>query len=394
MMTDLSDFHPTPVVIRWLKGLVVLGAGTLVAGMWLAPQQTWANLLLLSLDLIGLGVGGLLWVALHYVTGARWSRPLRCVFQALSSVLPVAAVGVATVLVFRPSLYAWTMPIVHERAESPLHRLWLNRPFFLSRSAIYLAVWLAFAFAFERASRRFRGAGTTGARREPVGLSGAFLVAFGITCWLTSYDWIMSLDSEWTSTIFGVYNFSGLFLSSLAATTLLVVWLRPRSHLNDWVTADQLHDLGTLLFAFSSFWMYIWFCQYWLIWYANIPEETTYFVQRWRGKWPALFLVNLLLNWGIPFCVLLFRSAKRNPRILATVAGIILIGRWLDLFLMIFPSQGSAGPAVGVIEAGLFLGAIGVFLLPVLRTLEKNSLTAGGEALPCDNIAAPPLAST
>src|SRR5207245_913440 len=102
------------------------------------------------------------------------------------------------------------------------------------------------------------------------------------------------------------------------------------------VTVDQLHDLGTLLFAFSSFWMYIWFCQYWLIWYVNNPEETAYFVRRWQGGWPALFFLNLTLNWGIPFFVLLVRSAKRSPRVLGTVALLILIGRWLDLFLMIF----------------------------------------------------------
>ncbi|MGE5193994.1 MAG: quinol:cytochrome C oxidoreductase, partial [Deltaproteobacteria bacterium] len=184
----------------------------------------------------------------------------------------------------------------------------------------------------------------------------------GITCWLASHDWIMSLEPEWTSTMFGVYNFGGLFLSSLAAITVLVVWRRSRRHSKFPVSGSQLHDLGTLLFAFSSFWMYLWFCQYWLIWYVNNPEETIWFVRRSHDHWPALSLLNLALNWGIPFSVLLFRAAKRNPYILGGVALVILMGRWLDLFEMILPSQPNALPAFGVIEAGLLLGAAGAFL--------------------------------
>ena len=123
--------------------------------------------------------------------------------------------------------------------------------------------------------------------------------------------------------------------------------------------------------------MYLWFCQYWLIWYVNNPEETAYFVRRSHGNWPALSLLNLTFNWGIPFIVLLFRSAKRSPRILGIVAVVVLIGRWLDLTLMIFPSQGSAAPAFGIIEAGLLVGAAGIFLLAVLLTLgEKPGVSA------------------
>jgi hypothetical protein len=138
------------------------------------------------------------------------------------------------------------------------------------------------------------------------------------------------------------------------------------------VSESQLHDLGTLLFAFSSFWMYLWFCQYWLIWYVNNPEETTYLIRRAHHNWPALNLLNLTLNWGIPFCVLLFRGARRNPRILAGAALIVLTGRWVDLFMMILPSQPNAVPAFGAIEVGLLLGAAGAFLWAVDFALSKS----------------------
>jgi hypothetical protein len=144
--------------------------------------------------------------------------------------------------------------------------------------------------------------------------------------------------------------------------------------LKDFVTEDRLHDLGTLLFSFSSFWMYTWFCQYLLIWYVNNPEETAYLQLRWEGNWPAFLFLDVVLNWGIPFLVLLFRSAKRSPFILGTVALSILIGRWVDLSLMIMPSQSGAAPMPGWIEAGLLLGALGVFVLVFFLSLSKAAL--------------------
>lgn len=372
-MGSTSGLHSTPGRLRILQAAVVCGTATLAMGIWQVPQQTWATLLLVNLYLLGLGLGGLAWLSLHYLTGARWSESLKGIPRAMSMVLPVAAIGLLAVLLCRPSLYAWTKTGFAEEPASPLRHLWLNRPFFLLRAAIYLGLWVAFAAAFMKTPRPGGPASQAAAARPRVGLSGAFLVVLGITLWLASHDWVMSLEPEWTSTMFGVYNFAGLFVSSLAATTLLVIWLSSRGDSGLRVTKDQLHDLGTLLFAFSSFWMYLWFCQYWLIWYVNNPEETAYFVRRSQGDWPVLSLLNLIFNWGVPFIVLLFRSAKRNPLILGIVAVVILVGRWLDLTVMIFPSQGSETAAFGIIGAGLLVGGTAAFLLAVFFSLSKSS---------------------
>jgi hypothetical protein len=370
MMANASRVNTSTGQLRVFQAAVALGTGTVMIGFWYAPQQTWANLLLVTLYLTGLGLGGLVWLSLHYLTGARWSEKLKAILLAMSAVLPVAAFGLFAVLLFRPSLYAWTSVGFAEEAGSPLRHIWLTRSFFLVRAAIYLGAWLGFAVAFLRTTRRL------------ISLSGAFLVVFGITVWLASHDWIMSLEPEWTSTVFSVYNFAGLFLSSLAATIVLVVWHGIRADTRFSITEDQLQDLGKLLFAFSSFWMYLWFCQYWLIWYVNNPEETAYFLMRSEGNWPALGLVNLALNWGIPFCVLLSRNAKRNAAVLASVAFAVLIGRWLDLYLMILPSQSNVIPAFGFIEAGLLLGAAGVFLWAVDRALGKSNSTGTTQYVP------------
>jgi hypothetical protein len=363
---------------RWLlglfAGLAVLGGATFVAGLAGDAQRAWANVLLASNYLIGVSLGSLVLLALLYVSGARWSVPIQRLPEALAVALPVGAVGLAAVLFFQPSLYAWPTHAGSEGHTSPLRSLWLDRPFFLLRALAYLIVWMIFALFIVRNSRLQDRTDDPAPTRSNSALSAGFLVVFGITCWLSSYDWLMSLEPDWTSTIFGVYNFAGLFLSALAAVVLLAVCFRRVGALRGFVTEDRLHDLGTLLFGFSSFWMYTWFCQYLLIWYTNHPEETAWFQKRAEGPWPTLLLISLALNWGIPFAVLLFRDAKRSSIILATVALVVLAGRWVDLFVIIFPSQGEKLAIPGWTEAGVMAGAVGVFGLGVLRVSAGASL--------------------
>jgi hypothetical protein len=370
-MADRSTFQ-APLWLRMLFFLLaIVGGITLVVGLQSMPERAWANLLLISNYLVGLALGGLALVALHYVTGARWSAPLRRVPEALAAVLPVAGVGLAAVLLCHPALYLWYgRPAAHGEHASALRDAWLNYSFFVARALIYLAIWLAFAFAFVR--------GRT--RAGKIGLSAGFLVAFSVTCWLASSDWLMSLEPDWTSTVFGVYNFAGLFLSALAAVTLVVVALRLGDPLRDVITQNHLHDLGKLVFAFSCFWMYIWFCQYLLIWYTNHPAETVYLRHRAEGSWPSVLLLDLALNWGIPFVVLLPRWTKCRAWTLAPICLVLLVGRWVDLFLIIFPSQGQTLAVPGLAEAGFALGAVGILALAIFRGLSRAPLVPVADA--------------
>jgi hypothetical protein len=328
---------------RW--GWALLGAGGLAfaAGLLLAPQRAWANLLILSFYLLSLGLGGVLFIAFHHVTGARWSERVLPAAGTLAALVPVGAAGVALVLLAYPQLYPWYGHTWEEPAAW-FRASWLNRPFFLARAAVILGLWLYFAHALTR-----RGNGR---------LSAAFLVVFGVTCWVASNDWIMSLEPEWSSTVFGVYQFAGLYLATLAALVLLVTGPRPR------VNEEQLHDLGKLLFGFSSFWVYIWFCQYMLIWFVNNPEETTYYLHRTSGRWGPLFLLNVFLGWVVPFLVLMSAAMKRSPAVLRKVAMVVLIGRWLDLYLAVAPAIGEQ-PALGVPEVGLAVAAAGAVVVAI-----------------------------
>jgi hypothetical protein len=387
MIRESLTFRPRRQVVQTLLGLVA-GAGVFaVAGLHLEPGRTGAALLLAGFAIVGLSLAGAVFVALLHVTGASWATALRRVPEAMAAAFPAGALLLGAALLAGRELYPWSDPNAAEPAEpvSPLREAWLSRPFFLLRSAAYLGCWYAFIWALVRASRRQDADGEPCHSTAAVRLSAAFLCVLSVTFWLASQDWIMSLESEWltsgtrrpatwSSTIFGLYNFASLFLGGLAVLVLLLLWLRRVSYLGRAVGADHLHDLGKLLFAMCTFWMYIWFCQYMLIWYVNIPEETGYLVRRQDGAWGPLLLTNLALNWAVPFVVLLPRAAKRNAAVLAKVCVVLVLGRWLDLYLMIAPAVDGPVPAFGLLEVVLTVGAAGLFGLAFLHALSGAAL--------------------
>jgi hypothetical protein len=323
--------------------------------------------------MLELSLAAVFFLAVHYVAGAKWHTAIRRVPEAMALVLPIGAVGLLMVLLAHPSLYPWFVsPPTAERALA-FKRVWLSRPFFLARAVLYLACWTFFARSLVRTSyRQDRDAHAVGSDRN-VATSARFLVVLALTLVPASFDWIMSLEPVWYSTIFGFYDFAGMFLTGLAAMIVLVVWVRQLAAGRFTVSGDQFKDLGTLLFAFSTFWAYIWFCQYMLIWYGNLPEETSYFVVRQREAWGVLFLLNLALNWAVPFLLLLSRDAKtRPPRLLAASAA-VLAGRFVDLYLAIAPGV-APSPIAGLPEVGLTLGALGLFTLAFFQVLQRAPL--------------------
>lgn len=358
---------------RLMKALAIVGGMTFLVGTALAPQRAWPDFLLASYFLLQLSLGGIFFVALQYITGSGWSVALRRVPEAMAALLPVGAIGLGLALLLHPSLYPWTSR-AGEVGFLGFKRTWLNFPFFLARSVIYLFCWVAFTFAIVRTSRRQDLDGDVAHTHRNVRLSAAFMVVFGITFSLASFDWMMSLEPRWYSTIFGIYNFAGLFLGGLAALIVLAVWTQRLAPLQTFVTEGHLHDLGKLLFAFSTFWAYIWFCQYMLVWYVNIPEETVYFVRRLHGFWEPLFLLNFMLNWGVPFLALLPRAVKRSPSLLVKVSVVVLVGRWLDLYLMVLPPFAGSRPVLGIWELGMMAGAAGLFGWLFFQTLRKAPL--------------------
>jgi hypothetical protein len=372
VMKCTSSLRPSAVYA--LGSFIIISGAAFIFGAFQEPQRLWADLLVCSFGLLGFGLGAAVFLALLFVTGAHWSDHIRPVAEKLTRLLPAGAVGVALVLLARPSLYPWTDSA--NESGSLFQVIWLSRPFFLLRAFLYLALWCGMTFLLVQTSRRQDTKSPGQADNSSGGIAAIFLVVFALTGWLASVDWIMSLEPKWTSTVFGIYNFAGMFLSALAAFIVLVIWFNRFGNLDERLSPGNLRDLGTLLFSFSSFWMYIWFSQYMLIWYVNIPEETDYFVLRQQNAWQPLFIANLVLNWGIPFLVLLFRPAKECPTVLLMVAVLVLVGRLVDIYLMVLPAVLAPGKEFVIWDACLLPGMLGLaaLILALKTSAEAGSL--------------------
>ena len=207
-------------------------------------------------------------------------------------------------------------------------------------------------------------------------LSAIFLVIFGYSSSIAAWDWVMSIDTHWFSTMMGWYVFASWWVTGLATITLIVAGLKSAGYLK-MVTPNHLHDLGKFVFAFSVFWTYIWFSQFMLIYYANIPEETVYFITRLKNNpYSWIFYANLILNFVLPFLLLMTRDAKRHMSMLKVVCPIVIIGHWFDFYNMITPGVMKAHGGVGFLEIGMGLIFMAAFLFVVLNALSKIQLVA------------------
>src|SRR5262249_12017256 len=205
--------------------------------------------------------------------------------------------------------------------------------------ALLIAAWTLFAWLIRRTSLQQDGEAAVIHHERLVRYSAAFIVVFAISFSIASFDWLMSIVPHWSSTIFAVYWFAGVLAGGTAAITLAIVLLIEAGHFEEVAGAELRHDLGKLLFAFSTFWAYIWLSQYLLIWYGNLPEETPWYINRTSDRWIAVFLLNLALNWLIPFVVLMGRDAKRRAPVLKWVSIVMLAGRWVDLYVTVMPEM-------------------------------------------------------
>ncbi|HEV8581602.1 MAG TPA: hypothetical protein VGX68_21250 [Thermoanaerobaculia bacterium] len=356
-------------------GLGFAGAVTFVLGLRVDAGRAWLALLVASCFFLSLGLAGLVFIAIHRLAGAGWWCALRRIPEALTAQVPLASLPMLAVYLGRRFLYPWSHPDSRADPAVAAKSAYLNEPFFLIRMLLFLGLWSLFAVLLRRASLAEDREGGHAYHRRQARLSAVFIVVFAVTFSLASFDWLMSLDPHWASTMFAVYTFAGLFLEGLAAITLCAVLLRRRGPLADIVSESHLHDLGKLLFAFSTFWAYIWVCQYLLIWYGNLSEEISYYYLRTNGPWLPLFVLDPILNWGVPFVVLLPRAAKRTPAILLGVAIAVLAGRWLDLYLIAAPAV-LPEPRLGLLELLITAGLGGVFFLGLIRSLAGAPLLA------------------
>ena len=349
-----------------------VGLVALAAGLVASPARALTNVLIGGLYVTDLAVGGTVLLCLLAVANAGWAVVLKRVLEAFGSFVPVGGLLLLATTPGLRVLYEWARPAAATDALLAGKAAFLNPTFFVARMVVILALWAVFSARLRRlslAQDRTGDAGTRAAVRWAAG----FLVVFAVTACLGAFDWLMTLEARWFSTIFGFYNVAGILVSTVTAVAVTAILLRRAGALPEF-RDDHLHDLGKLMFAFATFWAYQWISQFLLIWYSNIPEETVYFERRWTGGWWPVWLANVLVNWALPFFLLLPRGAKRNERVVLGVGALLLFGRWLDLWLMAMPANFPERPWPGLLEVAGLLGPIGLLVFWVTRSLGRAPL--------------------
>jgi hypothetical protein len=358
-----------------LFAMITVGLAALVYGLVstkVADSRFWANLLLNNYYFLALSLGGAFFVSVHAMGESGWHTSIQRVPEAMSRFIPVAGIlMLITFLLGIHHLYHWT----HTGHHDPIlegKSAYLNLPFFYVRFVVYFVVWTWLTYLFRKASVQMDKDPDIKYFKRQRTLAAVFVVFFAVSSSTSSWDWLMSIDAHWFSTLYGWYAFSGLLVSTVAMMILILIFLKKKGYMKH-VNDEHMHDLGKYLFGFSILWMYLWFSQYLLMWYSNIPEETVYFVARLKDH-STLFYVNLIVNFLFPLLILMARNAKRIDWIAGSVAVVIIAGHWIDYFLAIMPGVAGDSTNIGFFEIGLTIGYLGLFLMVVLYGLTKASL--------------------
>lgn len=288
-------------------------------------------------------------------------------------------VGMILIFIFgHHDIYHWTHASLYDKNSPDYDPIlvgksgFLNMTFYSIRLIAYALIWVGFTYMIRKHSLQEDQTGGTESYRRKMTLSAVFVVLFAVTSSTSAWDFLMSIDSHWFSTLFGWYTFAGLFVSGMAMMALITLYLKGRGYMGH-INENHLHDVGKFMFAFSIFWTYLWFSQFMLIWYANLPEEVVYYQTRWT-YFKKLWVANLLVNFIAPFLVLMTRDAKRKVQILWVAGCIIIGGHWLDVYLMVTPGTVGSHWHIGFVEIGTFIGYLGLFLFSTLRELSKAAL--------------------
>ena len=348
--------------------LVALGAGD--------PRQLLRSWLFAVLFFLTLALGGLYFVILHYLCRSGWSTVVRRLAEHMAGTLPLFALLFVPIVLQLPQLYHWAAAAGDPTlaAHDPVlagKLTFLNPAGFTARAAVYLAVWSLLGWWFRHGSLAQDRSGDPAISRRFQILSAPAIIVFAVTLTFAAFDWVMSLDAHWYSTIFGVYVFAGCAVAIYAGLVVLSLALQRSGILVDAVTDEHYHDLGKLLFAFVVFWAYIAFSQFLLMWYANLPEETEWFARRWVAGWRGTSIALAVGHFALPFFYLVSRHVKRRRPALLAGALWLLAMHALDLYWLVMPGlhPESARPHL---TDGLALLAVGGLWLGVLGWLMRR----------------------
>ena len=370
-------------IVLMVVGLLFTGIGIAVEaghdhGHHLGTRLA-GNLLIDSFFFFGIGLGSLFFLALQYATETGWYATVKRVIEAVAGYLPVGIILMTVTLLYitladGAHLYLWMD--AKKVAEDEIMQgksVYLNKGFFWVRTVVYFATYYIFWKGFRKRSLLEDVEGGTTIHFTNYKKGALFLVFFAVFSSTSSWDWIMSIDVHWFSTLFGWYVFAGMWCTTMVVLVTTTLYLKKKGYLPN-VNESHIHDLGKWTFATSFLWSYLWFSQFMLIWYANIPEEVTYYMTRIKD-FNFLYFGMFLINFVFPMVLLMSRDAKRHAGILTFVGAIIMFGHWVDVYIMIMAGSMGESAYIGFMEIGLLLTVLGLFIKVVLTNLTKAPLS-------------------
>lgn len=345
--------------------------------------RLWANVWLNAVYFTGVSVIGMFFISYNYLAQAGWSSVFKRIPEAMPAFLPVTGIiMLAVFFIAGHDLFHWTHEGLYDPSSPEFDPIingkkgFLNTPFYLIRMVAYFVLWYGLWRVIRNFSLQEDLYGGTEYYEKSIKYGTAFLVVFAVTSSTSAWDFVMAIDTHWFSTMFGWYTLASWHVTGLAVIALTVISLKEQGYLKV-VTQNHLHDLGKFMFAFSIFWTYVWFSQFMLIYYANLPEETIYYRERFSGygeKYLATFFINLFLNFAFPFLVLMTRDAKRTPIFMKIACWGIIVGHYFDFYNNIMPGTVGEHGGFGPIEFGMILIFACGFIWSLSTQLTKANL--------------------
>jgi hypothetical protein len=353
---------------RLVLTAAAIGAGglllTLVGAFVSGPRRALFAYLVAFAYWLGIAIGALLLLGALHASNARWSVVVRRFVETVPLVIPIFVLLFLPIVLGMRHLYPWFDPatlhgeLAHAVASKTRY---LNVPGFVWRAVVYFVIWIVVAWLLRAWSVRQDAAGGVTLSLWQRRLGAGSIPFVGLAMTFAAFDWLMSLDPRFYSTIFGVYWFAGSFVCAFAVVIIAAAWTRAEptgfGHL---MNADHFHSLGKFLLAFTAFWAYVAFSQFMLIWIANIPEEVPWYILRINGGWRWVGAFLAVFHFIVPFFLLLNRAVTRNPRRLAWAAAWILFVHWVDLYWLVMPHVSPDGPRPSLLDLTAFVGVGGV----------------------------------
>lgn len=356
-------------------GIGVMGLLFSALGWVIAPRQFYVSYLCAELTWLGVAMGCLAFLMIHYLTGGQWGWPLRRIFEAAGQTLPWLAILFIPVIIGIKELYPWAGALVGDSSKivNP-HPAYFNLPLFAGRAALFFCIWILISWLLRKWSREQDQTNDVAPTKKLRKLSAPGLAIYPLTVTIAFVDWVMSLERDWFSTIFPILVCIGQMLSGLAFVILLLAWLGPRTSLTEIIGKEHFHQLGSLLLTFVMLWAYLAFSQLLTIWSGDLPHEITWYLHRVAGSWRWVVSFLVVCHFFGPFFLLLSRRLKQTRVALAGVALVIFGSHIIDVWWMIAPTFYPQGIHLSWLDLAAFAGVGGAWFFVFCHNLKDNSL--------------------